>query len=81
MDYGHFYQLKILKERMGENLKCIKCPPNLGQWIQIKSWLCGSLIVAFIHILNIPCYASNPQQSNNDATNELEPPNPKSFGS
>jgi len=35
----------------------------------------------FIHNLNMTSCASNPQQSNIGATNELELPNPKSFGS
>jgi hypothetical protein len=44
----------------------------------------GSMVALelfFIHNLNITCCASGPQQSNSGVANELEPPNPKSFGS
>jgi len=40
-----------------------------------------ALNLIFIHNLNIPYYTSSPQRLSNDATNELEPPNPRSFGS
>jgi hypothetical protein len=40
-----------------------------------------ALELFFIHNLNIPYYASSPQQSSNDATKELEPLDPKIFGS
>jgi hypothetical protein len=52
VDYGHlchlkYSQLKILKERMRVNPRCINCPSNSNQWIQIKRWLHGSLRITF----------------------------------
>ncbi len=67
-----------------------KCMKTRDASIVFQIWVNGfkskggsmvALKFFFIHNLNIPCYASSPQRSNNDATNELEPPNPISFGS
>jgi hypothetical protein len=58
MDYGHLCQLKILKEIMHENPRCINCPPNSNQWIQIKRWLHGSFRIFFLTQLERPCYTN-----------------------
>jgi hypothetical protein len=76
-----FANLKILNEKMHENMRCINYLPNLGQWIKSKGGSMAALELFFIHNLNIPCCASNSQQSINDAPDELEPLNPKNFGS
>ncbi len=66
MNYGHLYKLKVVMERMGQNLKCMNCFANLNQWIEIKWWSHGNLGIVFHTQSNIFLIE---HQTANDKTN------------
>jgi len=79
-----FANLRYLRYLMKKCVKTWDASIILQIWVNgFKSKGCSmvALELLFIHNLNIPYYASSPQQLNNDATNELEPTDPKNFGS
>ncbi len=54
----------LLKERICQNSRCMNCPPNVCQWIEIKCWNCFSYIIWI--------YLTRYQVANGQAKGELQ---------